>query len=405
MKRFYFTGHRTFENRGCEAIVRSTAMMLNDVVGPCEILVPSDDIARDSRQWPDADRFGVRFVKAYVPPHTRYWTHLQRIPLGLLKRSGWPFPFPRWLKDQIAGVDAVIAVGGDNYSLDYRLPSLTMGIDRLAMDMGRPVFLWGASVGPFEAEPQFVPAIRDHLARMTGIMVRESASYDYLTQKLGLTNVKLMADPAFTLVPEPVDTTAFWPVSGEAGVLGLNISPLIERYRKEGQDLRQETIKFIRHAVEQGFGVLLVPHVDPVAAGPDSGDAAYMRRMLGELSDLGRAVTIMPSTFNASQIKGVIANLRFFIGARTHATIAALSSKIPTISIAYSVKAKGINLDLFGDERPVLPTPQLDLGRLTESLAYLLDEEAKLRQQLGNAMPLYRHRVNEAASVVRQRLG
>src|SRR3546814_20991064 len=75
-------------------------MMLNDVIGPCEILVPSDDIARDSRQWPDAERFGVRFVKAYVPPYTRFWTHLQRIPLGLLKRSGWPFPFPRWLKEQ-----------------------------------------------------------------------------------------------------------------------------------------------------------------------------------------------------------------------------------------------------------------------------------------------------------------
>src|SRR3546814_1452573 len=121
----------------------------------------------------------------------------------------------------------------------------------------------------------------------------------------------MMADPAFTLSPEPVDTAPGWPTFGEAGVLGLNISPLIERYRKEGQDLRQETIKFIRHAVTQGFGILLVPHVDPVAARPESGDAAYMTKMLDELGDLGRAVTIMPSTFNASQIKGVIANLRF----------------------------------------------------------------------------------------------
>src|SRR3546814_17139798 len=84
-------------------------MMLNDVIGPCEILVPSDDIARDRRQWPDAVRFGVRFVKAYVPPYTRFWTHLQRIPLGLLKMRGWPYPFPRWLKEQIKSVAAVIA--------------------------------------------------------------------------------------------------------------------------------------------------------------------------------------------------------------------------------------------------------------------------------------------------------
>src|SRR3546814_20747905 len=97
--------------------------------------------------------------------------------------SGWPFPFPRWLKEQIKSVDAVIAVGGDNYSLDYRLPSLTMGIDRLAMDLGRPVFLWGASVGPFEAEPHFLPALRHHLMRMSGFMVREWDSSYYLTHK------------------------------------------------------------------------------------------------------------------------------------------------------------------------------------------------------------------------------
>src|SRR3546814_13178750 len=81
--------------------------------------------------------------------------------------------------------------------------------------------------------------MRHHLMRMSGIMVRERVSYDYLTQKLGLTNVTMMADPAFTLSPEPVDTAPFWPTFGEAGVLGLNISPLIERYRKEGQDLRR----------------------------------------------------------------------------------------------------------------------------------------------------------------------
>ncbi|MGV7121197.1 polysaccharide pyruvyl transferase family protein [Sphingopyxis sp. 550A] len=398
MKRFYFTGHRTFENRGCEAIVRSTAMMLNEVAGPCEILVPSDDIARDSRQWPDADRFGVRFVKAYVPAHTRFWTHLQRIPLGVLKRSGWPFPFPRWLNEQIGGVDAVIAVGGDNYSLDYRLPSLTMGIDRLAMDMGRPMFLWGASVGPFEAEPQFVPVIRDHLARMSNIAVREQVSYDYLTRTLGLGNVSLMADPAFTLVLEPVDTAPFWPTSGGAGVLGLNISPLIERYRREGQDLRQETMRFIRFAVAQGFGVLLIPHVDPVGAGPESGDAAYMATMLGDLGDLGKAVTIMPSTFNAAQIKGVIAKLRFFIGARTHATIAGLSSGVPTISISYSVKARGINRDLFGDIPVVLDTPMLSLQTLTEKLELLLKEEGRIRDILAENIPQWRARARDAAS-------
>src|SRR3546814_19315701 len=109
--------------------------------------------------------------------------------------------------------------------------------------------------------------------RMSGIMVRERVSYDYLTQTLGLTNVTMMADPAFTLSPAPVDTAPFWPTFGEAGVLGLTISPLIARYRKAGKDLRQEPIKFIRNAVTPGFGILLFPPVPPVAARPHNHDA------------------------------------------------------------------------------------------------------------------------------------
>jgi colanic acid/amylovoran biosynthesis protein len=65
-----------------------------------------------------------------------------------------------------------------------------------------------------------------------------------------------------------------------------------------------------------------------------------------------------PHQFNASQIKYVISNLRFFIGARTRATIAALSSGIPTVSIAYGVKAKGINKDLFGMNRQFYLRPR-----------------------------------------------
>src|SRR5690606_9565115 len=142
---------------------------------------------------------------AYSPPYARYWIHFQRLPLPFLKRAGWPFPFPKWIKAQIESVDAVIAVGGDNYSLDYRLPSLFMGIDKLALDLNKPVVLWGASVGPFEREPDFVPVIRRHLARMDYVFVRESVSYEYLTERLKLTNIAQMTDPAFMLNPQAVE--------------------------------------------------------------------------------------------------------------------------------------------------------------------------------------------------------
>lgn len=397
MKRFYLTGHRTFGNRGCEAIVRSTVAALRRTYGDVKALVPSDDSEGDSAQWPEAASCGVEFVKAYLPPHLRYWVHSQRLPISVLKRAGWPFPFPRWLRDQIASVDVVLSVGGDNYSLDYRLPSLLMGMDKLAMDMGKPLFLWGASVGPFEREPHFVPAIREHLARMDQIMVRESVSHDYLTQTLGLSNVTQMVDPAFTLAKQQVDCSTFWPEDHGNGVIGLNVSPLIERYKQPGQDLVAEVAGFVRHAVtEQGYRVLLVPHVIPLDGRPKNSDAHYLAQILSACGDLGRQVTMMPLNFNASQIKYVISRMRFFIGARTHATIAALSSGVPTISIAYSVKARGINRDLFGDEWMVIPTPDVSRVSLLSTFDELVRREPEMKERLYSANPGLQERVTSA---------
>lgn len=382
MKRFYLSGQRTFGNRGCEAIVRSTVGLLREQFGEVEVLVPSVDIASDSAQWPDAAEHGVRFVPAYLPSQGRYWVQLQRLPVPFLKRAGWPFAMPRWLARDLASVDAVLAVGGDNYSLDYRIPSPIMALDRFAMDMGKPVVLWGGSVGPFEREPAFVAPMQKHLSRMHYVAARESVSHDYLTEKLGLDNVIRMADPAFTLVPQAVELAPFWP-TGNGYVLGLNVSQLIERYRRPDQDLRSEVAEFIRHVVtEHGMGVLLVPHVNPLKGDPQGGDASYMAALHDRVADLGSAVTMMPQSFNAAQIKYVISHLRLFIGARTHATIAALSSGVPTVSIAYSVKARGINRDLFGHEAMVLQTPDVSAASLRQSLGWLLQEEVALREQL-----------------------
>lgn len=394
--RVYLTGQRTFGNRGCEAIVRSTVSALQNTFENVQVLVPSDDIERDAKQWPKAIENGVQFVQAYIPAYTRYWVHAQRLPFPFLKRAGWPFPFPSWFTEQLRSVDMVMAIGGDNYSLDYRLPSLWQGIDGLAMKLGKPVVLWGASVGPFENEPFFVPVIRQHLSRFLQVIVRESVSYAYLTEVLELNNVSQMADPAFALKVQPVDHTEFWPKNTN-GVVGLNISPLIERYKKSDQNLIAETAHFIRRTViEKGHGMLLIPHVIPLNGAEKNNDAVYMTNIFKQCGDLGERVKVAPVTLNAAQLKYVIGQLRFFIGARTHATIAALSSGVPTVSIAYSIKARGINRDLFGDESMVVPTSELSSERLVAALDCLVDNEEKLQDKLALVLPDYQNKICQA---------
>lgn len=383
MHRFYLSGQRSFDNRGCEAIIRSTVGLLNGEFSKPEILVPSDNVLVDKALWPDASAEGVQFVPAYFPVWARYWVNFQRLPIPFVKQVGWPFPMPRSLRKTFSKMDAVLSVGGDNYSLDYRIPSPLMGMDGLAMRTGKPVILWGASVGPFESEPYFVAAIKNHLKKMHLIAVRESVSEAYLRNDLGLSNVTRVADPAFTLAPQPTDFNHFWPDKAESGVLGINISPLLARYRKGRRDLIEEVVLFIQHVVQKlDLSVLLVPHVMPSKGSRKNSDAAYLQGVLDRTGSMGNRVRLMDSRLNAAKIKYVVSHCRYFVGARTHATIAAMSSLVPTISIAYSVKAKGINRDLFDHLDYVLETPRVDSFSLLEKLNLLISKENEIKAHL-----------------------
>lgn len=394
-KRFYLTGQSTFHNRGCEAIVRSTVGLLRRQFPEAEILVPSSDASRDSAHWPDAAASGVRFVPAVSPWYTRYWVHAQRLPIPALKRAGWPLPLPGDYLKTLAGVDAALSVGGDTYSLDYNLPSLFMGLDSAAMNAGKPAVLWGASVGPFEKEPAFVPTIRKHLARMELITARESVTAGYL-RGMGLTNVVDVTDPAFTLMPEEIDLAGFWPDEAEAGLLGLNLSPFIDRH---GESLVDEIAEFVRSAVSDSkMSVLLVPHVIPTSDTAKDNDAYYLDQVAARVRDLGGRVRMMARDLNAAQTKFAISKCRFFIGARTHATIAALSSCVPTISIAYSVKAKGINQDLFGRLDYVLETSKVSRGSLGQSLMRLIADEDAVKGYLRERIPVWQARAGDGLS-------
>lgn len=401
--RIYLSGQRTFGNRGCEAIVRATVALMREHVSSAEFLVPSTDPARDGRQWPGAAEQGVHFIRAWQPRHGRWWVRLQRLPVPMLKRARWPVPPPAWLRRQLESVDAVLAIGGDNYSLDYQLPTPVMAVDAWAMDMERPVALWGASVGPFDREPHFIDTVAAHLARMHLLAVRESISEAYLQDTMRMDRVTRMADPAFALSPDANDVPQQRPAPG--GTLGFNLSPLLERYRRDGGDLRREASAFLRHAVrERGMDVLLIPHVDGLRTAED-GDRAYLAGLLATLDDLGHAVRMLPQGLNAPQTKAAISQTRFFIGARTHAAIAALSSGVPTVSIAYSVKARGIHRDLLGDEKEVLGAQDVDEAALRAALDGLEAGEERMRSRLAMRAAHARDEARRAAGRVAVELG
>ncbi|WP_374692415.1 polysaccharide pyruvyl transferase family protein [Accumulibacter sp.] len=403
----YFTGQNNFGNRGCEALVRSTVDVIRREYPDATFLVPSSDLTRDSAQWPNAVADGIRFVPAgTIPGRFIQWSRLcTRLPM--LSNLGWPSlrdlgELPPGLQE----ADVVLSIGGDNYSLDYDLASLAyfVAIAEVGLRRKLPVILWGASVGSFSAMPSVERFMAQHLRRLSWITVRETHSQNYLAGICVRQNVSLVADSAFVLRPCAIDVTPFWPAASAGGVLGLNVSPLVADVRARAvrrSDFVQEVVQFIRSTVtERGLSVLLIPHVAPLDGASRNNDEVLLATLANACSDLGDKLRTVPSGMNAVQLKAIIGQCRYFIGARTHATIAALSMGVPTLSIAYSIKALGINRDLFDHEHYVLDTRQLDANSLAEGLSRLISDESSIHSFLKSRIDEWRSRAQGAVKLL-----
>jgi colanic acid/amylovoran biosynthesis protein len=130
--------------------------------------------------------------------------------------------------------------------------------------------------------------------------------------------------------------------------------------------------------------LILIPHV----FGSDTlkNDQAMIQRLAERLINLDR-VSWADSSFNVCQFKYCIAQCHYFIGARTHSTLASLSSLVPTLSVAYSTKAYGINQDLFGHQDYVLPISELNRQTLMKKFCLLKERRSKIIEHLKDRVP------------------
>ena len=119
-------------------------------------------------------------------------------------------------------------------------------------------------------------------------------------------------------------------------------------------------------------------------------DMVPLCKLYDMLKNTGRVILI-GDTYNCMELKGFISQCKLFIGARTHATIAAYSTFVPTLVIGYSVKARGIAKDIFGSEdKYILPVQKLEQeDQLIKAYDSLAAQENEIRKHLEGFMPNY----------------
>ena len=355
-------------NRGCEAIVRSSAALIQSRIRGAEVLLASERPETDrglnvSEVVDGSARTLRRFSPDWIVSSVRY---------KLLGDESYAFArIHRNVIRRIREADVCLSIGGDNYCYGEQ-PGL-YEIDRRVKKMGRKLVLWCCSIG----EEDLSERKMEDLKRFDLILARESVTYDVLRGR-GLDNVRLVADPAFTLPDIRLPLPPGWK---EGDTIGVNMSPLVaERNPKAFEAVRE----LVRHVLETtDSAIALTPHV--IQQG--NSDLDTLRPLYEEFRASGR-VLLLPGNLNAMQLKGYISRMRFFIGARTHATIAAYSSGVPTIVLGYSVKSKGIARDLFGRERLVIDTRVMaNPAELIDAFEEMVSEEEALRGRLADTLP------------------
>ncbi len=400
---FLLAGHAGFHNRGCEAIVRATIALLRGRWPGCGVTLASQTPEPD-RSHPAASGISIVAHRRREERWSAAWLrgHLQRRVLQ--SPAAADRALLRNLAPATERATAILSIGGDNYGDDYGGPGWLLALHRMAGDARRPIIVWGASIGPFQ-DAAVHQAVMESLRRSALITARESLTVEDLAQHGVSANVRRVADPAFLLEPSPVDTTAYWPKGDR--VLGLNVSPLLRRYQAGGADdpIARMALECIRAALrDHDLGVLLIPHVMPPEGG---GDHAYMAALARELNEPER-VRLAPSNLHAPALKHVISRCDLLMAARTHATIAGFSSAVPTISLAYSRKALGINRDLFGDERWAIDarrmaSPGEAVARLAELVAMADGVRSHLAARAPEMVALARSAVDHLAEVLETR--
>lgn len=365
--------HGGCQNRGCEAIVRSTSALLRARDPGARVTLCSLAPQEDGMLAPDSV---ARVIAHGVRPLS--W---DRAVNAVRSRMGAPreeqiarnnMPFLRAARR--AGL--CVSIGGDTYC--YGRPELLLAVNARLRAQGTPTALWGCSV-----EPELLRGeILDDMRGYRTIVCRESITFEAM-RAAGLPAV-LGVDPAFFLPQERLPLPEGW---REGDTVGVNVSPLILRCAEDGAAVLGSFRALIERILrDTSSAVCLVPHV----TWAHDDDREALRRLKEAFAGEPR-VFLLPDGLNACQTKGYISRLRLFVGARTHATIAAYSSGVPTLTIGYSVKARGIARDLYGEEAGhLLPVQELrHAQQLLSAYEALEANAARERAYLAGRLPAY----------------
>ncbi len=370
--------HNGSANHGCEALARTISGIFSEYG---QVRLFSKRPEEDRKYIDDAS---LDIVKTNVPVNTHSVSGIiTALKIKYLKQK-YAFVKPSYksLLDSVTEGCVAVSIGGDNYCYDG-MPEVLSILNREINRRGGKTVLWGCSIEPSLLENDLIVS---DLSSYSLIAAREEITYKALTESRVNTKIVKVTDSAF-LLPAVYEKLPDGFIEGNT--VGVNISPLVLSLNNGNRLLFDAYRMLIKNITERtDMNVALIPHV----VWEKNNDMQAINELYEEFKDSKRVIKLGDA--NACVLKGYISRCRFFVGARTHATIAAYSSLVPTLVVGYSVKSMGIATDLFGDyTHYVLKGDELkSADELYNSFEYIYDNENEIKQRLASVIPEYKEK-------------
>lgn len=214
---------------------------------------------------------------------------------------------------------------------------------KLGKKFNKPYCILPQTVGPFK-NPKFKAQAIKGISRAKCVLVRDKQSYDFVKEALPKKQVHETIDVAFFLpfIKKIFDSSFIH--------VGLNISALLWHggYTQNNQfnlnidypNLICDIIFFFLNI--ENVKLHLIPHVVDSERGIEN-DYAVSYDLYEKFHHPN--LILSPLFLDPISAKGYIAGMDFFMGARMHSTIAAFSTGVPVVPMAYSRKFNGLFID------------------------------------------------------------
>jgi polysaccharide pyruvyl transferase WcaK-like protein len=379
-------GHGGCANHGNEAIVRGLKEVFSDYHIELFSFLFETDKEFGLDEVATIYQNGIR-LKKYDPVNI----------INHLYKRYTDSDFPRYLKLKFKHIiqhdsSVFLLEAGDQYCENSGHRKFYAYINKQLKKEGKKTVAYGCSIDPEVLKDK---SVIEDLNRYSLILPRESVTYEALCNAEIHTKISQISDPAFVMRFQEV------PLSDEFlenKVVGINSGPLSQGLQPFYDLFVRNNINLIEYLLKNtDLRIALIPHVH---WGSGFSDLTTLSTLYELYRGTGR-VFLIPIQ-NAMKLKYIISKCRFMISLRTHASIAAYSSCVPTLVTGYLTKSSGIATDIFGtDENYIVPVSHLkEETQIRDAFKWFLDNEEKIRGILTERIPSYIKRAFSAKKLI-----